>query len=393
MKQPRTALRDLASPNGLVGGPFGSSLISADYVEGGVPVIRGGNMTFGPWLAGDFAFVSAEKYARDLTRNTAVPGDLVFTQRGTLGQVAVVPDGGYEKYVVSQSQMRLRIDPKMAHARYVYYACSSPDFQAQVRDHAISTGVPHINLGILGSLTIPSFPIKRQRAIAEVLEALDDKIAANARLMRTCDDFAQFLTRRSFGQHRCRLGEIAELTMGSSPPGASYNEERRGVIFYQGVRDFGVRHPRKRVWTSSPVRVAQEGDVLISVRAPVGRVNVASEPACIGRGLAAARSTQSRPHLLYHVLRAAGSVWAPFEAEGTVFGSINQTQLTGLLLPLVPEHLAPALEARLSAFDACISSALGENDVLTRTRDELLPLLMSGKVRVKDAERVVEEVV
>ena len=93
--------------NAIVGGPFGSDLVSADYAASGVPVIRGQNMST-IVVSGDFVFVSASK-AKALSANLACPGDLVFTQRGTLGQVSRVPDREFERYLVSQSQMKVSL--------------------------------------------------------------------------------------------------------------------------------------------------------------------------------------------------------------------------------------------------------------------------------------------
>src|SRR5699024_1023989 len=134
-------------------------------------------------------------------------------------------------------------------------------------------------------------PLQEQRAIAEVLGALDDKIAANSELARVADELASTLVRLGVEDltDTVALAEIAAVTMGSSPPGSSFNEEGAGSVFYQGVRDFGVRSPARRVWTTSPTRMAAAGDLLVSVRAPVGEVNVATEDMCVGRGLAAIR--------------------------------------------------------------------------------------------------------
>src|SRR5437762_10436189 len=120
-----TPISRFAIAKGLTGGPFGSSLGGRDYTEGGVPVIRGANLGHGRMIGGDFVFVSDEKVATALKGNLAEPGDLIFTQRGTLGQVAIVPRGGYERYVISQSQMRLRVDGSIASVEYLYYACST----------------------------------------------------------------------------------------------------------------------------------------------------------------------------------------------------------------------------------------------------------------------------
>lgn len=177
------------------------------------------------------------------------------------------------------------------------------------------------------------------------------------------------------------------------PPGTSYNEIRNGVIFYQGVRDFGIRYPGNRVWTTSPVRYAEAKDCLVSVRAPVGELNLAAEKTCIGRGIAAVRSTSQAPMTLFHLLRDAPEVWAPYEAEGTIFGSINRNQLESLLLPRVRVDRAVILERELTAIEDLIASLHLENTALGRTRDTLLPVLMSGKLRAKDAEKRVEAVV
>ena len=158
---------DVAAPsrNALVGGPFGSDLVSRDYVPSGVPVIRGTNMGHGRWVAGEFAYVTREK-ADSLASNCARGGDLVFTQRGTLGQVALVPKNGADRYLISQSQMKVTLDPSKADALFLYYVFISPEQQAYIIQNAIATGVPHTNLGILRNTPLTLPPLAAQKAIA-----------------------------------------------------------------------------------------------------------------------------------------------------------------------------------------------------------------------------------
>ncbi|OIQ64491.1 type I restriction modification DNA specificity domain protein [mine drainage metagenome] len=181
-----TTVGDLAAStrNALVGGPFGSNLVSKDYVDQGVPVIRGQNMG-ARWVLGDFAYVSTEK-ARSLSANTARPGDIVFTQRGTLGQVALVPNDPFDTYVVSQSQMKLTVDSKKADSLFLYYLFSSPVQQEYIRQNSIQVGVPHTNLGILRDtpVCIPK-EVDAQKVIARYLGSLDDKIELNRRMNET----------------------------------------------------------------------------------------------------------------------------------------------------------------------------------------------------------------
>src|SRR5690606_11160514 len=154
---------DVAAPvrNALVGGPFGSELVSLDYIDDGVPVIRGQNMS-GRWVSGDFAYVSDAK-ALSLEANLARPGDIVFTQRGTLGQVSVVPSGRFDRYLVSQSQIKLTVHREVADPLFIYYVFSSSEQLDYIRQNAIQTGVPHTNLGILRRTPFLLPPLPEQR--------------------------------------------------------------------------------------------------------------------------------------------------------------------------------------------------------------------------------------
>ena len=175
-------LLDIAEARGLVGGPFGSKLGRKDYVSAGVPVIRGANMTKGRYVdLSDCVYVTAEKVMSDLAGNTAESSDLIVTQRGTLGQVCMMPEGA--EAVVSQSQMRMRVNRTISDPLFVLYAMRCDDFQTQIRANAISAGVPHINLGLLSGFRIPLPALPVQRRIAAVLGALDDLIEANERLI------------------------------------------------------------------------------------------------------------------------------------------------------------------------------------------------------------------
>ena len=129
MSWPHRRLETLAAtePYSFVGGPFGSKLTSRDYVAEGVPVIQGSNLNGSRFLyMDDFVFVSDSKVREDLSGNLAKAGDLVFTQRGTLGQVAIIPEDGIaNRYVVSQSQMKITLDENKSDKFFLYYYADS----------------------------------------------------------------------------------------------------------------------------------------------------------------------------------------------------------------------------------------------------------------------------
>ena len=178
------------------------------------------------------------------------------------------------------------------------------------------------------------------------------------------------------------LIDIANITMGQSPDGTSYNEIGEGVLFYQGSTDFGMRFPSVRQYTTAPSRFAKKGDILMSVRAPVGAVNIANNDCCIGRGLSALNSKIGSTTHLYYILNDLRIAFDQRNAAGTTFGSITKEDLYNL--PIV----IPAKEV-ISAFDKICSPMfdrqmlLGEEiDTLIKQRDELLPLLLNGQVLV-----------
>ena len=177
---PSIATGELAVERGLIGGPFGSSLGRKDYTDTGIPVIRGTNMpASSDFLAGDFIFVSHVK-AKQLHRNQASPGDVIFTQRGTLGQVSLVTDK-FDRYVISQSQMRLRTDPVKALPEYVLRAFRTPTMVRHIKSQNSATANPHINLGILKRVTVPLPSVDKQREIVDLLASTAGQISSLAR--------------------------------------------------------------------------------------------------------------------------------------------------------------------------------------------------------------------
>jgi type I restriction enzyme S subunit len=224
MRQTLTVL-DLAAKqrHALNGGPFGSKLVSSMYIIEGVPVIRGVNLPFGRRFSFDsFVFVSPEK-AEELSANTARPGDIVFTQRGTLGQIGLVPKNSpFNRYVISQSQMKLTVDASKADAAFIYYYFRQPTVVAQIEALASSSGVPHINLQMLREFTVTMPSIDDQRRIASVLSAYDDLIENNVRRISILEEMARCVFEEWFVDFRapgCEGLPFVDSAIGPVPQG------------------------------------------------------------------------------------------------------------------------------------------------------------------------------
>jgi type I restriction enzyme S subunit len=178
------------------------------------------------------------------------------------------------------------------------------------------------------------------------------------------------------------LKDIANITMGQSPPGESYNEVGQGVVFYQGCTDFGSRFPTVRQYTTEPTRFAKQGDILLSVRAPVGTMNISISDCCIGRGLAALNSKDNCTPFLLEVLRNLKQVFDRRNKDGTTFGAITKDDLFSLKVVKPSKEILTQFSNIMNpVFEKQNTIAL-ENQQLASLRDWLLPMLMNGQVKI-----------
>jgi type I restriction enzyme, S subunit len=423
--------------NALVGGPFGSDLVSKDYVPTGVPVIRGTNMGHGRWVDGEFAYVTSEK-AESLSSNCAKPGDIVFTQRGTLGQVALVPKKGADRYLISQSQMKLTVDAEKADAMFLYYVFTSAEQQNYIRQNAIQTGVPHTNLGILRNTPLTLPPLAKQKAIAAVLGALDDKIELNRRMSATLEAMARALFQSwfvDFDPVRAKLDgrqpaglEQATATLfpdsfqdselGPIPAGwtvATIDEATSLIIDYRG------RTPKKMgsEWSTTGIPavsaknvkggrlvrpdtfnfVSEElydrwmkdklalGDILMTSEAPLGELYYLALDAryCLSQRIFALRANASvcEPAFLYYWLESPACQREIINrGTGTTVEGIRQSELRRVSVLLPPLSTQKAAAKFLSTWTEQIHRNEEQSGTLASLRDSLLPKLLSGELSV-----------
>ena len=275
------------------------------------------------------------------------------------------------------------IDKTVLLPQYLMMWFSRSEFDREASYYAVG--------GVRGSLTwedfcnmrLPVPSIDRQREIVAEYETLSNRIRLNEQMIEKLEATAQALYRKMFvdgvdkenlpeGWRRGRLSEIANIIMGQSPEGETYNLEGEGSIFYQGRTDFGRRFPTARVYTTSPTRYAKEGDVLLSVRAPVGDINVASHDCCIGRGLASLRSKNGCQSYLFYQLKNLSDVFNVSDDEGTIFGSINKDDLYNIEIVVPTLKEMQVFEGYASDIDKEIELKDKEINILTELQSLLL---------------------
>lgn len=176
------------------------------------------------------------------------------------------------------------------------------------------------------------------------------------------------------------IGDCYDVVMGQSPKGETYNENKQGMLFYQGRAEFGWRFPTPRLFTTDPKRIAEQNSILMSVRAPVGDINIALEKCCIGRGLAALQHKSKSLSFGLYQIQSIKPELDLFNGEGTVFGSINQANLKNIQIINPDEKFIQLFEKYLSSCDSKIMNNEIENNALKEIRDLLLPRLLNGEI-------------
>jgi len=375
-------------PYACVGGPFGSNLTSKHYVDEGVPVIRGQNLSGSNQFNEEgFVFVSAEK-AEALRPNTANRGDVIFTQRGTLGQVGLIPsESNYERYIVSQSQMKLTVDSARVDARYIYQYFRLPSTVQAILNRTITAGVPHINLGILKALELPLPPLNIQRRISDVSQNYDDLIETNLRRIALLEESARLLYREWFVNLRFPGYALVKWQDGL-PEGWRFGQLDQALFLQRG---FDLPHGARKL-----------GD--IPIIASTGVNGFHNEAKANGPGVVTGRSgTLGVVHYVHEDFWPLNTaLWVkefrsvtPFVAyfmlsdlnlaqynSGASVPSLDRKVVHSIEVLIPPEKIMALFDEQIGPFFEQIRALQEMNKCAQYARDELLPKLMSGTIRV-----------
>ena len=385
-------------------------------ISNGYPMLSVKDMFDNGFNYSDCKVVSEDDYV-DLVKADCKP---------LLNDVLIAKDGSYLKHVfvikdeldqaILSSIGILRPNLEKVVPEYLKYYLQTDSVKETVSKKYVSgSALPRIILKNFGEIEVIYKPISEQEKIAKVLSDLDAKIELNNKINTELEAMAKLIYDYWFvqfdfpdengkpykssggkmvyneelkreipeGWENGELQDIANITMGQSPPGDSYNENGIGSVFYQGCTDFGTRFPSNRKFTSEPSRFAKNGDILLSVRAPVGTMNVANEDCCIGRGLAALNSKDDCISYLDGVMQYMKQIFDRRNASGTTFGSITKGDLFSIKV-VIPDKkvLKQFNETAKPMFEK--QNVIGlENQKLAELRDWLLPMLMNGQVKVK----------
>lgn len=380
-------------------GPFGSQLHQEDYVEIGMPIVTVehlGQKTFGK---NNLPKVSEADYNR-LAHYRLTTGDVVFSRVGSVDRCSYVSEKE-AGWLFSGRCLRIRPNTRVVMPEYLYYYLNTQKSQKFIRSIAVGATMPSINTQIMAEVPILLPDNKTQSAIAKVLGSLDDKIAVNNRIIETADCLVDAL------YHQVKklppnstFGEEFEI-YGGATPSTKNDEFWGGDIFWATPTDItALNGPwllnTSRTITHSGLKATSsilhpENAILMTSRATIGKTALASTPITTNQGFIVIHAPKDLVPWLFSQLRNRTHEFESW-ANGATFLELPRGVFK--TLPFIRCDKDQLAKFNTTAWPLLkhIEAAQQENQTLARTRDELLPLLMSGKITVRDAEEASAEV-
>lgn len=439
-------------------GPFGSRMKSDCYVNAGIPVIRGTNISGGRSFEGQFVHITKEK-ADSLGSSNVFQGDLVFPHRGSIGEVGLVQ--GVGRYVLSSSLMKLTCDKSKADPLYLYYFFRSAAGRHELLKNASQVGTPGIGqpLSSLKSITVPLPPLRAQVRIGNVLSVLDDKIELNRQINQTLESMAQALFKSWFVdfdpvidnmlaagkttpdalaakatvrrkqqtktlpahirqlfpsdfQFTEELGWIPEGWMprtvdslvdliGGGTPKTSVPEYWDGNIPWFSVVDapnpsdiFAFKtekHITELGLANSSARLLPIGTTIISARGTVGKCAMTSAPMTVNQSCYGVRGVEGIANTFVYYMVYLSVADLQQNSHGSVFSTITRDTFKTIKIAFGDGELTRIFDKVVEAHFDTISANLYEIETLSELRDILLPKLLSGELRIPEAEQQLEK--
>jgi len=387
-------LNDLLDLQG--GYPFQSN----NFQDNGIPVVRISNVKPKGIYLDNCVYIQKElleNYKEYLLED----GDALIAMSGaTTGKIGIVSKDVLPA-VFNQRVGRFRIKNNARISKgYLNQIILTNNFKTQLLLNAAGGAQPNVSGNNIEKIEIALPSSHEQNKITEILMSVDNALEKSSDVIKKTKQLKkglmQQLLTRGIGHNKFKnssigkipiewdvsiLYDIAEIEMGQSPSSNDCNQEGVGIPFYQGNADFGELHPKARYWCDKPKKIAKQGDILISVRAPVGEINIAPHESCIGRGLSAIRPKNIDKDYLFYAIAFYKTMLINI-AQGSTFESVNGKELKNLNLPIPKREEQSQIAEILDSIDKSIENEHAYKQVLEQLKSTLMQSLLTGKIRV-----------
>jgi len=343
---------------GFVRGPFGGSLKKSIFKKIGYAVYEQQHAIYDQF--DDIRYFIDEEKFNEMKRFELKSGDLIMSCSGTMGKIAIIPNN-IKRGIINQALLKLTPSDGISNI-FLKLWMQSESFQDSLKKLSKGAAIKNVaSVKILKEIEIPLPPLPEQRRIVKILDEVFEKVAkakenTEKNLKNSKELFESYLqnvfTKRGKGWEEKKLGEVCKVIAGQSPEGKFYNKSGKGMPFYQGKKEFGEKYiGASTTWTTEITKEAEKNDILMSVRAPVGPINFATQKICIGRGLAAIQAGKdiNKDFMFYGILSKEKEIVGN---AGAVFASISKTDIENLKFFVPPLSEQKSIVKKLDALSA-----------------------------------------
>ena len=367
---------------------------SEEFADEGVPYISATNFLNNRVNYAKVKHLPEDRAAK-LKKGIAKHGDVLFAHNATVGPVALL-ETILPRVILSTSVTYHRCNPDQLHNKFWLAYLESPFFQRQVERIMRQTTRSQVPITAQKELWATLPPLPEQRKIADILSTWDRAIETTEALLATARTQKRALMQTLLtGKRRFTefIGQswqsgglelLAEIQMGQSPAGETYNSDGIGTPLINGPTEFTERSPVARQWTTKPTKICQAGDVLVCVRgSSTGRMNIADSEYCIGRGVAAVRKRDGLTDTVYlqQLLHSLVELVLS-RAAGSTFPNIDKKSLNAIQVHIPPLDAQRKIGAVLGAADDEIDMHVDDIEKLRTEKKALMQQLLTGKRRV-----------
>jgi restriction modification system DNA specificity domain protein len=391
-------LGDICTKIGSGATPKGGSTV---YVENGTSFIRSQNIYNLSFKYDGLVYINDEA-SEKLKGVTIEAKDILLNITGdSVARTCIVPEGVLPARV-NQHVAIIRPKKGIINPIFLNYYLASPFMQSYMLGLAVGKGASRnaITKMMIEDFEVPCPRIDLQEKIVDILSAYDNLIENNQKQIKLLEEVAQRLYKEWFIDLRFpghenleivdgipkdwqkgTLESFVDVIMGQSPKSIFYNQDGEGIAFHQGVGSYGDRFVIDSIYSTSTTRIAEAGSILLSVRAPVGRLNITKNRIIIGRGLAALRQKNNYQSFLFYMLKEF-FFRDNIVGNGSIFASITKNELLSLSFTFPNKKLIKRFNDVAISIDKKIEYLDMQIGLLTEARDRLLPKLMSGEIEV-----------
>ncbi|HNR06946.1 MAG TPA: restriction endonuclease subunit S [Saprospiraceae bacterium] len=354
-----------------------------EFQSEGIMFLNANSISSGIFDISAVNYISQEKY-ETITKGRIVPNDIILTTRGNGVGDSFLFKEKYGEGLINAQMLIIRCDEKMLSPQYLYYFFTNPACKNYFINCSSGSAQPQLPIKSLKEIEIKYPPLPTQRRIASILSAYDDLIENNLKRIKLLEEKAFLRYKgivRNEKMEELTIEDLANVVMGQSPISDTFTDEKNDIPFHQGVTNFTNYFVEHKIYCNSPIKIAEAGDILFSVRAPVGRINFTTDKICIGRGLCAFRNKKGFQNFFYHQLKEFFFT-EDVIGNGAIFNAVTKLELMKVKFKTPSEKIQLEFENEAKVIYNLILNLTMQNAKLMEARDILLPRLMNGEIEV-----------